>query len=122
MASCVFSREDLAKEVMAQREQENFYSSNISVENYKGSEKVGLSEIPLTEEVKKNISNWKRSDLVEKRVIRGLSEVSKDFFNNIASSSKATTNENKLKIWEDFLKVCFPNLYRTARLKILGQI
>ena len=72
VASCNFSREDLTKDTKASKDLGDVYTSNLSVENYKGSEKVGLSEIPLTEGCKSNKSNWKRPDLVEKRVIRGL--------------------------------------------------
>ncbi|CAI2387236.1 unnamed protein product [Moneuplotes crassus] len=119
---CTFSREDLKEEAKIKIEQEDFYHSNISVENYKGSEKVGLSEIPMTEGARAYKSNWKRSDLVEKRVIRGLCDVAKDFFNDVVRSAKATNNEKKLKVWINLVGSCFPELYKTSKLKILGQI
>lgn len=117
-----FSRDDLREQVKVMIEQEDFYASNASVENYKGSEKVGLSEVPVTEGTKPHKSNWKRPDLVEKRVIRGLCDVAKDYFNYVVNASKATTNEKKLKVWETLIETCFPDLYKTSRLKILGQI
>lgn len=48
--------------------------------------------------------------------------MAKDFFNDVVNSSKATTNEKKLKVWEALLQNCFPDLYKTSKLKILGQI
>jgi len=119
---CAFSRDDLKEEVKLKIEQEDFYHSNISVENYKGSEKVISSEAPITENVMPHKSNWKRPDLVEKRVLRALCDIAKDFFNDITKAAKANTNDKKLNLWDQLIQRCFPTLHKTAQLKILGQI
>uniref|UniRef100_A0A7S3KB58 Uncharacterized protein n=1 Tax=Euplotes crassus TaxID=5936 RepID=A0A7S3KB58_EUPCR len=67
-------------------------------------------------------SNWKRPDLVEKRVLRALCDIAKDFFNDITKAAKANTNDKKLNLWDQLIQRCFPTLHKTAQLKILGQI
>lgn len=93
----------------------SFSTSNIS-------DKVEDVNLPLNPAQKKMTSSWKRPDLVEKRVIRALCDVVKDYFNDIAKSHNSQSNLDKLTLWDKLIEECFPDAYKTSRLRILGQV
>jgi hypothetical protein len=119
--NCIFSRDDISVKVEEVKSQFTHFECKISIVTDKGSEKVGETEA-RTESPHKNISNWKRPDLVEKRTIRALCDTAKDYFNFIADKQGAESNQERLLVWDELIKRCFPSLHKTSRLKILGEI
>ena len=114
-----FTREDLPGSVEVKSEP---ILSVISFSTSNESETIINIEAPINVVHKKNTSSWKRPDLVEKRVIRALCDVVKDYFNDIAKSHNSQSNLEKLTLWDKLIETCFPDAYKTSRLKILGQV
>lgn len=79
-------------------------------------------DVPNNQLKNKSRSSWKRPDLVEKRVIRALCDVAKDYFNDIAEAHRSVSNQDKFEIWDKLIEVCFPDTYKASRLRILGQV
>jgi ribosome-binding protein aMBF1 (putative translation factor) len=114
-----FSREDLSANIKNNDEPN---SSSFSIKNNKDTEKFENLDIITSGESKEKTFSWKRPDLVEKRVIRALCEIVKDYFNDIAEARKSVSNQEKFTLWDKLIEECFPDTYSTSRLKILGQV
>lgn len=56
----------------------------------------------------------------EKKIIRGLCGLVKDYFRDITSNIPC--QEKMFEVWEDCLQKHFPDLYTKSRLMILGHI
>jgi hypothetical protein len=93
-----------------------------SLKDNKGSAKTEDSDLSPRHASKKKATSWSRTDLNEKRVIRAFSDVVKDYFNDIAKAHNSVSNLEKLTWWDNLIKECFPNAFKTSRLKILGQV
>ena len=63
---------------------------------------------------------WKRIDMRQKKVIRGLCGLTKDYFKNMIPETK--TKKEMFAVWDEFLQQHFPELYQTSRLMLLGHI
>lgn len=117
VVSCNFSREDL-NEFTASRTGDNY-----SVCTDKGTENgAQKDQIPANAELNDmKVSNfWKRVDMRQKKVIRGLCGLAKDYFKNKIPTKK--TKDTMFQSWDDTLKHTFPELYDTSRLILLGHI
>lgn len=88
----------------------------------KSSDKIDDISSLKTPSQKKTRSSWMRPDLVEKRVIRALWDISKDYFNDIAEAKHSITNEDRFTSWDNLIETHFPEAYKTSKLKILGQV
>lgn len=114
-SSCQFSREDLNGSSLSHTD------GNFSVYTDKGSESKEVKEPGPSQINKMKVSNfWKRVDMRQKKVIRGLSGLSKDFFKGITDSK--SPKESIFQAWDDKLRKTFPELYQEWRLKLLGHI
>lgn len=112
-----FTREDI-KQDKKWKSKEDY-----SVCTDKGSEGFGHKETKEKEEVQegKNFSSfWKRIDMRQKKVIRGLCGLTKDYFKSLISNKKC--KQEMFSIWDDAIKKMFPELYKTSRFQLLGHI
>jgi hypothetical protein len=115
---------DLKLEVLTENSNSNneIISLVFWLKDNKGSAKTEDSDLSPRHASKKKATSWSRTDLNEKRVIRAFSDVVKDYFNDIAKAHNAVSNLEKLTWWDKLIQECFPNAFKTSRLKILGQI
>lgn len=63
---------------------------------------------------------WKRIDMRQKKVIRGLCGLTKDHFKSMIPVSKS--KNEMFKVWDEYLSTRFLELYRDLRLQLLGHI
>lgn len=108
-----FTRSDLVTP------QDPSQEKNFSVFPDKGSERGGRTETVETQ-VPNISSNWKRIDIRQKKVIRTLCDLAKDYFKSLVT--KATTTDEIFETWNNVLSQHFPELYTKTRLMLLGQI
>jgi hypothetical protein len=112
---CKFSREDLIENIDTKS------GENFSVFTDKGSEGGIAQENAKGDIGDMKVSNfWKRVDMRQKKVIRGLCGLAKDYFKTVISSQKS--QDGMFKTWDDTLKSFFPELYGESRLQLLGHI
>lgn len=115
LTDCKFSREDL--QILSDTKSADV----LSVCTDKGSDIRDAKEIPeLSEESKKVSSFWKRVDMRQKKVIRGLCGLSRDYFKRLIVEKK--TASEIFSVWDSCLKEKFPLLYESSRLILLGHI
>jgi len=115
-----FSREEVVKD-------SKFHSTDgLSVCTDKGSvdhehkEQQPLAP-PVVEQEPQKVSNfWKRIDMRQKKVIRGLSGLTKEYFRSLIQNKKS--KHEIFKTWDAHLKVLIPQVYAVSRLALLGQI
>lgn len=114
-ADCKFSREDL------QQSSDTKSAENYSVYTDKGSEGGVFKETSQPKAGEKKYSNfWKRVDMRQKKVIRGLCGLARDYFRDVIANKKAS--QEVFALWDECLKTKFPELYHTSRLQLLGHI
>lgn len=109
-----FSRDDLIQS------SDTKTGDNYSVNTDKGSEIGCLKDTPSKKYENKNISNfWKRVDMREKKVIRGLCGLSKDYFRGLIEGKK--TVDDIFQSWQDSFNKNFADLGHTSLLQLIGQ-
>jgi hypothetical protein len=109
-----FSREDL------NQASDTKTGDNYSVNTDKGSEIGCLKDTPIKKYDNKNISSfWKRVDMREKKVIRGLCGLSKDYFRGLIDGKK--TIEDIFQSWKESFNKNFLDLDHTSLLELIGQ-
>lgn len=115
VANIKFSREDL------QQSSDTKSAENYSVYTDKGSEGGVCKETPQPRVTNKKYSNfWSRVDMRQKKVIRGLCGLARDYFRNVISDAK--DSKEVFALWDECLRTKFPQLYQTSRLQLLGHI
>jgi hypothetical protein len=88
---------DLKTEDLTENSKNNENISIVfSLKDNKSSNKTEDSDATSRQGSKKKASSWSRTDLNEKRVIRALSDVVKDYFNDIAKAHNAVSNREKI--------------------------
>ena len=96
-------------------------AENYSVYTEKGSEGEVSKETPPLRVGDKKFSNfWKRVDMRQKKIIRGLCGLARDYFKGVIYNKKAS--QQVFTLLEECLKTKFPELYQTNRLQLLGHI
>lgn len=110
-----FSREDLVDSADTKS------GENFSVFTDKGSENGVPKELIKGDIGDMKVSSfWKRVDMRQKKVIRGLCGLAKDYFKSAITNHKS--QDGMFKAWDDTLKSTFPELYEESRLQLLGHI
>jgi len=111
----LFSKEEM-KENSFKNSDDHF-----SVDSDKGSVQKAGNKPVEAKASKSKISNfWKRVDMRQKKVIRGLSGLTKDYFKDLVDTRGS--EDLMFKAWDDKLKSLFPQLYQESRFRLLGDI
>ena len=66
--------------------------------------------------------NWKRLDVTQKRVTRGLCSLAKNFFRQCLKTGKNKLLYTFWTVIEEFLQTWFKRLYEERRLEVLGTV
>lgn len=111
-----FNRDDLEAESESVSLHDSIYTDKGSEAGLKENEKLSDS-VPSS---KSHSPFWKRVDMRQKKVIRGLCGLTKEYFKTMIS--KKNTKDEMFKVWDDFLLSHFPELYHSSRLVLLGHI
>ena len=109
-----FTREDI-KQDKKWKEKDDY-----SVWTDKGSEGFGHKDNKNENEEKKFSNFWKRIDMRQKKVIRGLCGLTRDYFKSLISNKKS--KQEMFSLWDESIKRMFPDLYLNFRFQLLGQI
>lgn len=111
--TCSFSHNDLGNKRFKSKD-------DYSVCTDKGSEGDGHKE-PVNTETGQNTSTfWKRIDMRQKKIIRGLSALTKEYFKKMISAQKS--KQEIVSDWDEHIRKHFPELHNTSRLMLLGHI
>lgn len=108
-----FSREDLKTEIKPNIDVDVSNKPSFGSEDQESDDAQSTHEHFLS-------SNWKRIDVREKKIIRGMCGLTKDYFRDITEG--ISCHEEMFNVWDECMKLHFPDLYQRSRLMILSQI
>lgn len=92
---------------------------NSSDKESESEEEKKACPVSPVEHTTKSSPFWKRVDMRQKKIIRGLSGLVRDYFKNLVP---AKMKKEMFQVWDEFLQSHFPAVYEKSRLSLLGQI